>query len=201
MRSGVKKRIGAIIAYKKATLPVMVVAVLLCLVAEILEGTRVFRIRAEADRKLLVEPKETALIRGMKKAQEEYSYQAERDFAQSGVIDHFLKELDGKRNVRVTEPTILATVDEKGNYELWYGSVGGRTLEEYFQTKSEEYQELLGYLTVYQRVGGQPKLDAMGSQGMIYRTAAKNPETQVYGNKYFMPGQLYSCTLYYKEAV
>lgn len=165
------------------------------------EKAKIYRIQVEADRTLLVEPEELPLIQGMLKAQSEYSYQAERDFAQSGVIDYFLKELEVSREKHITEHAIIATVDEKGNYELWYGRAGETRLEDYFKPKSEEYQELLGYLTVYGRVGGQPQIDTTGSQGMVYYTALQNPETKVYGSKYSIAGRVFSCSLYYREGV
>ena len=269
VRNSVKKRVSSVLNYKKATVSVLVVSAVLCLVAgfffltdkkqeyhmtlngvELEEKTakrmteeigdlmgksmgkaytfdnftytfyelseepfkeavneasdetaKIFRIQAEADRTLLVEPEELPLIQGMLKAQSEYSYQAERDFAQSGVIDCFLKDLEASREKHIIEPAIIATVDERGNYELWYGRAGETRLEDYFKPKSEEYQELLGYLTVYGRVGGQLLMDTTGSQGMVYYTALQNPETKVYGSKYSIAGRVYSCSLYYKEGV
>ncbi len=257
--NGVKGRIRSVMTYKKATLPLVLAAVTVCLLVGVLfltdrenpykitasdismEGValkksvakhmaedvarlmgeaggkayklenfefsiyeletestkRLFRISVEADKTMLRSPEESPLIAGMKKAQAEFSYDAEREFAQR-MIDSMVAQLEAEMVQHICEPAIFATLKEDGGYELTYGNADRTPLADYFVKENREQEELLGYLTVYQRAGKNPPMDTAGNYGYIYSKALKNPETGKYNSN---ASYIFSPTLYYKEGV
>lgn len=261
--NGVKGRIRSVMTYKKATIPILVGTLVVCLVtgtvfltdrrdpygidsdnlvlgevflnedvaediaediAELmgkawketyqLENFRftfsklsfgqeenLLRVSVEADKISLREPEEYPVIAGMKKAQSELTYEAERNYAQR-MIDSMLAQLKQETKVHICEPAIFVTLDERNHYELYYGDADRTPLAEYFKKEDTEHEEFLGYLSVYQKANIEPPMDVTGSYGYCYVDALNNPESKmkslgltsssVYLNNSF---------LYYKEGV
>lgn len=257
VRNSVKKRVRSVVDFKKTTIPVLCLAVMVCVImavtfltdrkqggsyeielngaelskktaehiaeeiAELMQDStegisnlenfsfafyeleseqenRVFRVSVEADSTSLREPEDSPLIQGMLKAQSEFSYEEERNYIQT-IIDAFLKDMKASAKERICEPAIVVTIDEADNYELHYGSVDGMSLPEYFQPESEEMQHLLGYLTVYQRIGSSPVSEMSGNVGYVYSKALDNPENKNYNPAGWYTGS--SLLLYYREGV
>lgn len=257
--NGVKGRIRSIMTYKKATIPLVIAAVAVCLLVGVLfltdrenpykietsditmEGValkqsvakhmaedvarlmgeaggkrykldnfkfnfyeleteskqQLFRISVEADKTMLQSPEDSSLIAGMKKAQAEFSYDAEKEFAQR-MIDSMVAQMESEKEQHICEPAIFATLKEDGGYELTYGNAERTPLKKYFDKENRKQEEVLGYLTVYQRAGKNPPMDAVGSYGSIYSKALNNPETKKYNERAYY---VFSPTLYYKEGV
>lgn len=257
--NGVKERIRSIMTYKKATFPLVIATVAVCLLVGVLfltdrenpykietsditmEGValkqsvakhmaediarlmgeaggkrykmdnfkfnfyeletesmqQLFRISVEADKTLLQSPEDSPLIAGMKKAQVEFTYEAEKEFAQR-MIDSMVAQMESEKEQHICEPAIFATLKEDGGYELTYGNADRNPLKEYFDKENRKQEEVLGYLTVYQRAGKNPPMDTVGSYGYIYSKALNNPETKKYNER---ASYVFSPTLYYKEGV
>ena len=260
VRNSVKKRVRSVVNFKKATIPVLCLAVVVCVIvavtfltdrrqggdyaielngAELSEKTaeliaeeivelmqesekgiyrlenfsftfyeleseqenKLLRVSVEADSTLVREPGDSPLIQGMKKAQSELTYEAERTFAQT-MIDSMFAQLEVDREERICEPVIFVALDEKGNYELTYGDAERTPLKDYFKKENAEQEEILGYLTVYQRAGIQPPMDTVGSSGYVYSRALENPENQVVNYAAYVSGiSVNQSFLYYGDSV
>ena len=260
VRNSVRERVRSVVNFKKATIPVLCLAVVVCVtvavtfltdrkqggayeielnsvelsekmaeaiaeeIAELMQDSakgisglenfsftfyeleseqenRMLRVSVEADSTLVREPEESPLIQGMKKAQSELTYEAERTFART-MIDSMLAQMEADREERICEPAIFVTLDEKGDYELAYGDAERTPLEDYFQKENAEQEEILGYLTVYQRAGIQPPMDTVGSSGYVYSKALENPENQVVNYAAYVSGiSVNQSFLYYGDSV
>ena len=263
--NGVKGRIRSVMTYKKATIPVLIGAAVLCLVVAAvfltdrrdeygidaehitMEGVTLdndvaediaeeiadwmskagedsyelenfqftfhklnsakentlIRVSVEADKTSLREPEDSPVIAGMKKAQSELTYEAERTYAQR-MIDSMLAQLKQETKVRICEPAIFVSLDEKGRYELMYGDANHTPLKEFFKKEDVKQEELLGYLSVYQQAGILPPMETAGSTGYVYSKALENPENSVYRTDVLGFGAMSIDTpslLYYQEGV
>ena len=134
-----------------------------------------FRVSVEVDKTSLREPENHPLIAGMKKAQSELTYEAERDYAQR-MIDSMLAQLKQETKVRICEPAIFVTLDERNHYELYYGDADWTPLKEYYKQVDTAKEEFLGYLSVYQKANINPPMDVVGSDGYKYVEELENPE-------------------------
>lgn len=161
------------------------------------QNDNLLRVSVEADRISLRVPEDSPIIQGMKQAQAELTYEAERNYAQT-MIDSMLAQLKQEAETAICEPAIFVTLNEKNYYELYYGDANRTPLEDYFKKENAEQEQLLGYLTVYQQAGIRPPMDAVGSSGYVYSKALKNPETEIYHSWSLY---VFSPTLYYKEGV
>lgn len=261
--TGVKSRIRSVMTYKKATIPVLAGAAVICFVVAIgfltdrrdpygidaedivmedvtlkktvaediaeeiaalmvgagensyelknfqftfhkldsAQENRLLRVSVSADKTSLRAPEDSPVIAGMKKAQSELTYEAERNYAQR-MIDSMLAQMKQEAEIRICEPAIFVTLDEKNNYELCYGDANRTPLKDYFKKEDAGQEEFLGYLSVYQKANIEPPMDVTGSYGYCYVDALNNPENKmtslgltsssVYLNNSF---------LYYKEGV
>lgn len=161
------------------------------------------RVSVEADKISLREPEDSPVIAGMKKAQSELTYEAERTYAQT-MIDSMLDQLKQEAKVRICEPAIFVSLDERDRYDLLYGDTNHTPLEEYFKKEDVKQEELLGYLSVYQQAGIQPPMEITGSTGYVYSKALENPENSVYHTDVLGFGAMSVDTpalLYYREGV
>ena len=138
-------------------------------------GEELFRVSVEMDRIMVREPEDSPVIIGMKKAQSELTYEAERTYAQT-MIDSMLAQIKQENRVHICEPAIFATVNERGRYVLAYGDTDRTPLEVFFTRENAEQEEFLGYLTVYQQANINPPMDVAGSYGYMYSKALENPE-------------------------
>lgn len=133
------------------------------------------RVSVEVDKTSLREPENHPLIAGMKKAQSELTYEAERDYAQR-MIDSMLAQLKQEVKVRICEPAIFVTLDERNHYELYYGNADRTPLKEYYKQVDTAQEEFLGYLSVYQKANINPPMDVVGSDGYKHVEELENPE-------------------------